>query len=166
MEMNMNSVTSITPVMNNENNLSSNHSILSLEAVLQQLEQWRATKDPHKKISIPDDLWHKIFKLAKLHSPTKIRGLFGISTTQYNKKYEQLYPTQNAKQPVNKTALENINFYEVKPRSSKPMDLEPYVPETTTIIVEFCRADGKIMKIHTATNNFNDLINAFYAGEK
>jgi hypothetical protein len=35
---------------------------------------------------------------------------------------------------------------------------------TNTLIVEFCRADGKIMKIHTTTESFSALMKAFFCG--
>ncbi len=162
----MNKVTPITSIASHHNTLSNNDTVLNLEAVLQQLEDWRTTKDQHQQISIPDSLWHNIFALTKTHSPVKLRGLFGISTAQYKKKYEQLYSNQNNYGLKNKNPSAAMNFYEVPPprKNNKPMDLEPYVPVTTTLIVEFSRADGKIMKIHTTTDNFKNLIDAFYAG--
>ena len=62
----------------------------SLDGVLQELETWRSSK-PNPSTPIPDDLWHKIFELAKIHTGAKIRSLLGISTKQYNSKYEQFF---------------------------------------------------------------------------
>lgn len=128
---------------------------LTIDAVFQELEQWRATRSEHKETSIPDSLWRKIFALAKEHSPSKMRGLFGISSQQYAKKLKELCPEQPA--ALNKP--EPIDFCEVQKTDSLDY-LNPAI--NPTLVVEFCRADGKIMKIHTTTRSIKDVMRAFF----
>jgi len=52
-------------------------------------------KKPNASAAIPDELWRKIFTLAKTHTASKIRSLLGISTKQYNSKYEQMLAHTN-----------------------------------------------------------------------
>ena len=132
----------------------------SIDSILKEMEAWRASKKSgYDPTPIPEELWHKIFSLGKVHSLTKIKALFGISSSQYNKKYAQLYP--DTPQKID-DALASIDFCEVKPKESIYQPLN--IPATNTVIVEFCRGDGKIMKIHTTTHSFKDLIQGFFTG--
>lgn len=138
---------------------------LSIDSVLQTLEQWRATRSEHHQHTFPDALWHNIFSLATTHSATKIRSLFGISKQQYQKKFDQLYPCSAATPASAKEvpSVAPIDFCEVKPKTTPYQPLK--IPAPTTVIVEFCRPDGHLMKIHTTTDNFKALMQAFFAGD-
>ena len=128
---------------------------LSLDNVLDEMERWRANKDPHKPTSIPDELWHKIFMLAKQYPPSKIRVLFGISNQQYQRKFKQLFPKEIYPE------FSEVDLCEV----NTPSVVSPHdIPATNTVIVEFIRKDGQIMRIHTTTHHFQKLIQAFFEG--
>jgi len=157
----MNNVTPITAAMTSEP-ATKTPPTLSIDQVLQELELWRATRDQHHQVSFPDDLWHKIFALATTHSAIKIRALFGISAQQYNRKFEQFYPPTDP--PAEKEVTpSNVDFCEIKPNTTPYQPLK--IPSHTTIVVEFYRPDGYLMKIHTTTENFKDLMQAFFAGD-
>lgn len=128
---------------------------LSLDAVLDEMEQWRKSRDPHKPTSIPDTLWHKIFTLAKQYPPSKIRVLFGVSNQQYQRKFKQFFPQEVYHEPP------EIDLCEVNPQSCvSTFD----IPATNTVIVEFIRKDGQMMRIHTTTHHFQRLMQAFFEG--
>lgn len=142
---------------------------LSLDAVLKDFEHWRATK-PNSSVPIPEELWKKIFRLSEQHSPATLRRLLGITSRQYNQKHNQLCADLN-KPTLEAAQIPTVELCEVKVVSKetpkvvpkpayKPLD----VPATTTIIAEFCRPDGQIMKIHTTTNRFEELLQAFFKG--
>ena len=71
----------------------------SLDAALEDMHRWRQNKDPLQQKTIPDELWHKIFALAKQYPPSKIRVLFGVSNQQYQKKFKQFYPQETLDEP-------------------------------------------------------------------
>lgn len=135
---------------------------LSFDAVFQELQQWRDNKPIHKENSIPEALWKKIFSLAKTHSPTKIRSLFGISSQQYQHKFNQYGtpPDAAAKAPD----ASPVQFCEV---NSKPPPLyQPLkIPATNTLVVEFCRSDGQVMRIHATHDCLATVMQLFFNGD-
>ncbi|NRA88697.1 MAG: hypothetical protein HRU28_15210 [Rhizobiales bacterium] len=135
---------------------------VSLDEVLVELENWRANK-PSPTASIPDSLWHKIFALAKIHTETKIRSLLSISTKQYNSKYAQLFSPKATSTASNA----KIDLCQIKTPAPEKAVYQPLkIPASNTIVAEFYRPDGCIMKIHTTTESFSSLINAFFEAVK
>jgi hypothetical protein len=53
-----------------------------------------------------------------------------------------------------------VPFCEVKIKRSNPYEHEP-LPSGKTLIVEFCRRDGQIMKIHTTQDSIPLLMQQF-----
>lgn len=152
--------------MTNVTQLPDAYAKTALDTVLQELESWRNTKESHQQVSIPVPLWRKILALKDLYPATKIRRSLGISKAQYDKKLAELYPSEvqssqeppvdfcQAKPTPAPSAVKHVPHYEEVPR---------YIG-VNTVIVEFCRADGKIMKIHTTSHCFKEIIDAFYTG--
>lgn len=137
----------------------------SLDDVLQELQTWRANK-PTPSTAIPDELWRKIFALEKTCPSGKIRGLLGISTKQYHSKYQQFFAHISTKE--NPTSPQpSIDLCQVKTAASKIATYQALkIPASNTIVAEFCRADGSIMKIHSTSESFACLINAFFEDTK
>ena len=138
----------------------------SLDDVLKEIGDWRANK-PNASTAIPDPLWRKIFALETTLTASKIRVLLGISTKQYNSKYEQIFTTANAdkKQCPKQPQAELVDLCQVKkpqPSSSTSMYKPQKIPATNTIIAEFLHADGRIMKIHSTSDSVLQLIQAFF----
>lgn len=140
----------------------------SLDEVLTAIEDWRANK-PNASTAIPDPLWCKIFTLAKTHTASKIRALLGISTKQYNSKYEQFFthPTADKKQSSEQKQADIIDLCQIKtsppPQPTSASMYKPLkIPATNTIIAEFRHADGRIMKIHSTSDSALQLIQAFF----
>jgi hypothetical protein len=136
---------------------------LSIDAVFQELQQWRDNRAIHKEISIPEALWKKIFSLAKTHPPSKIRSLFGISSQQYPHKFNQYYPSPDATaaKPIDPAS---VQFCEV---NTKPPPLyQPLkIPATNTLVVEFCRSDGQVMRIHATHDCLATIMPLFFNGD-
>lgn len=136
---------------------------LNLDSTLNKLKQWRETKSEHKQVKIPDEIWLEIFSLEEKYKISYLRKHFGLASKQYEDKKNSLnIPAQSS---MNATPPDEV-FCEVKPQTKKqPIEIEhDYVPVTTTVIVEFCRPDGRIMKIHTCTDQFKNIINDFFYG--
>lgn len=167
---------------------SSTTGALTIDSVYQTLQNWRKNKK-NPATSIPDSIWQQIFKLADCYTPQQIRKLFGISKQQYDIKHHKLFgshdtvvPQQPASpiEPSTTTPEQDPQFCEVNalnPHHPSNADLtlkqqdlhqlrtnhpasNDYL-DRTTIVVEFFRADGQRMKIHTTSQSFPDLINAF-----
>lgn len=142
----------------------------TLDAVLAEFEQWRAHK-PKLASPIPGALWEKIFQLAKIHSPTKIRALFNISTKQYQKKWEE--KNSSTKEILSSTttispipvATPTANSPELCAIKLKPSTYQSQpLPSAKTIVVEFCREDGRRMSIHTTQDSISILMQDFFKG--
>jgi hypothetical protein len=139
---------------------------ITLDIVVQSMQEWRANKSVHQQTSIPDSLWRDIFALSPSHSPKQVRQLLSVSKAQYNRKFAQLFPSE--KRAVNQEAMP-VDFCEVNQAPSavkhtpRQEELPRYMP-VNTVIIELCRADGKIMKIHATSHCFREIIDAFYTG--
>jgi hypothetical protein len=133
----------------------------TLQDVLQEFEQWRATKSNPGE-PIPDPLWRNIFTLANTISPAKLRAIFGMSNAQYQRKFHELTPDANGALAQSPPASPPpLAFCEAKVR--QPFYQPQKLPSTPTMVVEFCRADGQLMKIHTTTDSFKALLSLFFA---
>lgn len=140
---------------------------LHIADVFQEITAWRETKHQHKETTIPDALWRKIILLGQKHGGTKIRSLFGISGKQYDKRAKQFCsPSGNTPKQDTKA----VQFCEVKMpvtsvKSTTPTYQPSEIPHANNVtVVEFCRSDGQIMKIHTTTHNLNTIIHSFFEG--
>ncbi len=153
----------------------------NLDSVVIAMQTWR-NNNKNKKIQqpIPLSIWHQVFTLTETHAPCTIRKLLGISKAQYDKKFAELFPTQQpTKELLSKKAVTVVEFCQVnspKVADTPPIEInsaiknKPHYEElpkyigVNTVIVEFCRADGKIMKIHTTSHCFQEIIDSFYNG--
>ena len=139
---------------------------LSIDGTLQKLTEWRQTKATHKESCIPESIWQEIIALEQLLSVSALTNMFGITRQQFLGWKEKL-STSKSQTNHQETSSTNITqFCEAKPKPlTKPMQIEKsYTPATTTVIVEFYRADGQMMKIHTCSDQFKNFINDFLNG--
>ena len=135
--------------MNNVTNIGgTNQQTISPDSTLNKLQQWRETKSDHKQTKIPDELWLEIFSLEETFKSSYLRKYFNLASKQYEDKKNNLNLSASS---LMKSNSSDDYFCEVTPSTSKqPIDIKQnYVPITTTVVVEFCRPDGRIMKIHT-----------------
>jgi hypothetical protein len=94
-----------------------------------------------------------------------ICAALGISKMQLHRKIDERrssVPSKPAKLHTHKPP--HVDFCEAK-EPQPPLYKPAKIPATNTLIVEFCRADGHIMKIHTTTDSFAELMKAFFGGE-
>lgn len=134
-----------------------------LDTVLKEMAVWRENKVIHKQTAIPDELWRKILSLGNYHGATKIRSLFGISSKQYESKQQQIAGTIS--QP-NTTHVEFCQVAATPPQPAYKPEAIPTINANTVTVVEFCRHDGNIMKIHTTTQHFKTIIQSFFEGDQ
>jgi hypothetical protein len=138
---------------------------ITLDSTLTELDNWRANKSTSSE-AIPDELLKKIFSLRQHHSDTRLRAVFGLSGKQYENHYQRLYGHSPAKPKTEKTV--KVDFCEAKPKSSRSIDDEAYekygpslLPATNTIVVEYKRPDGYLLRIHTTDDSFPKLLREF-----
>lgn len=135
---------------------------VTLDDVIQSMIHWRSQKAKPQE-QIPDQIWQDIFVLLEKFSETTIRTALGISAAQFRRKMDERQEISPSKAQIQQpTEPSRIDFCPAKPDISlhKPAK----IPATNTLVVEFCRADGQIMKIHTTTDSFSDLMKAFFTG--
>ena len=155
---------------------------VTIDSVLQELTVWRKTKADHKQSGYPDPLWRRILWLGQQHGETKIRTLFAIGSGSY--KVKALQFAQRAKsheKPADNNDKSSVPFVEMTvttPETPPTVSVQAatastqsiYQPEDVTLpdthtvsVVEVCRPDGMVMKIHTVNNHWLALIKAFLA---
>lgn len=149
-----------------------------LTATLMAMANWRKNKSSAGE-PIPDELWQRIFALEDTLPISQLRAVFNLSTNQYaNKRAKLLEPKANSVTVSTDTQRQaTTEFCEVK---LKPEDVtsavpkaklstpSPYtleaLPQAKTLIVEFRRQDGAIMKIHTTQDSIAVVMHNFFEG--
>lgn len=134
----------------------------SLDELVETFKQWRASKT-NPATPIPDALWHPLFALAKRYPVSKLCAFLGINAKQYQRKHEQLHPCQ----PVQESSVSHDKAEVTFCRVDRGKTLPKVAPMTTvnTLVVECCRADGQILKIHTTNECIDTVMKGFYAGQ-
>lgn len=156
-----------------------------LVKTLSAFSHWRTNKKKPAEL-IPSELWHQIFALEEWYTPSQLRSFFSVSKKQYAMKREALMAVQNevpkaATKPDKATAavdfdisgapeLCEVNVINEKKTTKKnTAKINPYalesLPSAKTLVVEFCRSDGQIMKIHTTQDSIPTLLQTFLGGE-
>lgn len=134
---------------------------ITLETVFQSMEHWRANKKNVQE-QIPQAIWDDIFILLKTIPEAAVRGALGISAAQFRRKINPSTLASTSKILSPEQMPGAVDFCKAQPSALyKPVN----IPATNTLIVEFCRADGRVMKIHTTTDSFAQLMQAFFAEE-
>lgn len=142
----------------------------ALMSVLNAFEQWRKNKKTSAE-AIPDELCRQIFALESYYSAGKLRRCFGLSTRQYHAKREKYFPShmkpamkeKGQQKPAAEMAAPSPppKLCEIKMIPESPYATE-HLPSTKTLVVEFCRSDGRIMKIHTTQDSIPTLMHTFF----
>lgn len=134
---------------------------ITLDEAVQIIKDWRANKSTPNE-AIPNHIWQYIFSLSARFSETTICTELGITKNQLRYKRDE---HQSSALPAQSSGLTKIDFCEVKQSPvTEPLYKAMKIPATNTLIVEFCRADGRLMKIHTTTDSFSELMKAFFSG--
>lgn len=157
--------------MSNHTNITdiSNHQSLkqpevTLDSAVKAMEHWRANKR-NRLEPIPEPIWQQIFILLDRFSESTLRTALCISTDQFQRRLAE----RDKKISLSKPPSPAMDFCEATqipslPPSKSQLYKPAKIPATNTLVVEFCRADGQIMKIHTTTDSFSDLMKAFFVG--
>jgi hypothetical protein len=153
---------------NNENIISFSSGVESLkiptlEDIIQQLDEWRANKK-HAQEKIPEIIWDQIILLSTKIPEHRLRPALGLTNSQWRRRIEERPSEQVTSVMAENKNSPSMDFCEVK-TAPQQLYTPAKIPATNTLVVEFCRSDGRIMKIHTTTDSFVDLIKAFFAGE-
>lgn len=134
-------------------------SAVTLDTLAQAINNWRANKKSMQE-RIPDSIWEQVLILSEKYSEASLRAATGISSAQFRRKLAEHSTPATPKKPS-----AQVDFCEVKQIKPNPPLYKPNkILATNTLIVEFCRDDGRIMKIHTTTDSFAELMKAFFEG--
>jgi len=128
---------------------------ITIESVHNEIENWRAKKKSQGE-KMPDALWKKVISLCKqFPDQTKICRRLFITKTQLKAKLREFGDEALFNDPIELCKIPKIQ--------SLPSykDVEDGFSALSTLVVEFCRADGCVMKIHTTTKSIHELINNF-----
>jgi len=170
-----------TPLDNKVINIqsASESSAVTLESVLFELDNWRTNKSNPRE-GIPDDLLIKMFSLKEQHPEPRLRAVFGMSVKQYEQHYHRLYGN-TSDNTSHKNTAPVVDFCEVKPdyaankenkvnkkANNANKDEEAYkkygpslLPATNTVVVEYKRPDGYLLRIHMTDDSFPKLLKEF-----
>jgi len=165
-----------TTIVNSDMKGSSNSettstSAVTLDSVMKDFVKWRSNKKAQP--SIPDSLWASVFTLNDEIAAGKLRVLFGLNTKQYQKKWAQLRGNGgNADSLAEKNqSCESVPPADVfceaipLPVNGKPMKPVAFERPAHSYLVEFCRSDGRVMKIHATHQNLGDLMASFFGDD-
>ncbi|MCP4473457.1 MAG: hypothetical protein GY821_02585 [Gammaproteobacteria bacterium] len=156
----------------NQLNSESSHTekispLVTLDEVSNALSEWRKNKSSEGP-NISDKIWLAIFKLAKTYSPSSLRSLFQLSSTQYKKKFEQLCKPAPIPQPAVDDALEESEVSQPTQENKMTLcEVQPlYEPDvlpksTECMVVEMHKPDGCIMKFHITMSQLRDTLKEF-----
>ena len=132
---------------------------ITLEGVYKELESWRAKKKSQGE-KMPDALWGKIISVYKqFPDQTKICRRLLITKPQLKAKLREFGDESLFNDPVELCQIPKIQAI------PSYRAVEDSFSALTTLVVEFCRADGCVMKIHTTTKSIQELINNFLGAQ-
>lgn len=139
---------------------ASQASAITLDSVIQTITDWRARKDTRNE-PIPDVIWKQIFILLKKFPEPTLSAALVISRIQFQRKLDEQKLLETLSSKTFDTP--HVDFCEAR-QVPTPLHKPARIPATNTLVVEFCRSDGRIMKIHTTTDSFAELMKAFFSG--
>jgi|WetSurMetagenome_2_1015567.scaffolds.fasta_scaffold1076927_1 hypothetical protein len=128
---------------------------ITIDAVYKEIEIWRAKKKSQGQ-KMPNDLWKRIISLAKqFPDQTRLCRRLLITKAQLKTKLREIGDEFVFNDPVELCQIPKIQ------NAPNYKNVEDSFSALSTLVVEFCRADGCIMKIHTTTKSIQELINNF-----
>jgi hypothetical protein len=132
---------------------------ITLDDLVMEVNDWRANKRSRNE-RIPEYIWQKVFALLKKFPDSTICAALGIPKAKLNQEREERKYVKTVELVLtDEPESSPVDFCEAEEEALyKPAR----IPATNTLIVEFCRADGRIMKIHTTTDSFAELMKAFF----
>ena len=144
----------------NLDNQGSNNGV-NIGELLNQLETWRSQKG-NRSEAIPDDIWQKVFSLEAQFGPKRLRAMLNISNKQYDNKRNELLGSHQQ----NDDCIPEPDTITPQPAPFCQAKVKPSFPKVDTlnletVVVELHRADGNVMKVHTTTASFQEIIHAF-----
>jgi len=143
-------------------------SSLTLASVKETFNTWRRNKKTRGE-KIPEQLWDMVIKLVQNNTGTESKILTDLGITQsqletQKQRRESIFPSTQNKS----SDMEGLEFCEVtktQEPAGYPLAYKPAEAfSTTTSVVELYRKDGALMKIHICTDQFDELLGAFFNG--
>jgi len=134
----------------------------SLTQVFTEVESWRSKKTTRGE-KMPDDLWKKIIEIYKNYpEQAQLCRKLGVTKNQVNAKLLEFGDEHFYHDPVKLCEIPKVS--PIAGSKSTVPKLSQEFSSLATVVVEFCRSDGCIMKIHTTTKSIHELITSFLGG--
>ncbi|MGZ4856951.1 MAG: hypothetical protein ACXVZU_01145 [Methanobacteriaceae archaeon] len=134
----------------------------SLSQVFAEVESWRSKKTTRSE-KMPDMLWKKIIEIYKTYpEQAQLCQRLGVTKKQLKTKLQEFGDEHFYSDPVKLCEIPKISSVTEPKLTVAKLNTE--FSSLATIVVEFCRSDGCIMKIHTTTKSINELITSFLGG--
>lgn len=139
---------------------------VDLEQLAAKIESWRQTKKTQNE-KIPAAIWDEILAYhSKFPAQVAFHRRMGITATQLKNKLREVENENLFNDPAELCKIPNIPKHDpnnnTTPKySAEHLHLNDDFSSLATIVVEFCRKDGCLMKIHTTTKNVHEIINSF-----
>ncbi len=155
-----------------DDDLNDKFAHVTLDSVKEELTVWRSTKAKHKQPGFADPIWKRILWLGEKHGETKVRAFLGVSSEQYRNKAVQFAKKKTQQEedsiapgfveiPAPATSAQRSSSAQTPKPIYQPATIQS--PEASSVsVVELCRADGVVMKIHTVKDNWPALMQAFF----
>ena len=129
--------------------------------VFAEIELWRSKKTTRAE-KMPNDIWKKVIEIYKQYpEQAQLCRKFGITKNQINTKLQEFGDEHYYSDPAKLCQIPKSTTSESNPSVTK---LGQNFSSLATVVVEFCRSDGCIMKIHTTTKSTHELITSFLGG--
>lgn len=133
---------------------SKNVELITIDNIFDEMESWRESPD-HKK-GIPDELWIKIFKLARRYPEKRLRSIFSINSKQYKIKHDQLM----LKKPKKLDDINSKNNSAIDQARAKPnfceVKIAPSISDNVPPLTSEREIDKAKKHIKTLRSNSND----------
>ena len=135
-----------------------------LEQLAAKIEQWR-TKKTCQGQRMPIELWKEIIVLYKKYPhQSQLQRRLGVSTYQLKNKLKEFGDDSLYNNPAELCQIPDIPQDKKSTREPNAKTQDKF-SALATVVVELCRKDGAIMKIHTTTQSMQEIINSFLGGD-
>ena len=137
--------------------MNTSNNQLTLASVAAKIDAWREQKNTGDKI--PDNIWHNIINISNNYPRGVLCSKLRITVSQLKNnskrlnRYNEVYAD-----PVELCQVPSITASTDITNNSSPGLISPL----KTLVVEFTRPDGNVMKVHTTNESIAELIQTFF----
>ena len=140
--------------------MSENNQTTEIEQIAAKIEKWREQKSCQGE-KMPNELWREVIALYKNYpQQAQLQRRLGITKIQIQNKLREFGDDSLYNNPAELCQIPEIPQDQKSTAKPTPTTQDNF-SSLATIVVELCRKDGAILKIHTTTQNMQEIINSF-----